>query len=738
MWNSRRQRAFQALAPVFGLLLTTLGVRSETITWSEHIAPIVYNNCTVCHREGGVAPFPLLSYDDAKDRAEQIAEVVENRMMPPWKPDSVHSVPLREDRSLSDKEVSLILEWAREGSRQGSSRRTPKPPQFADSWQLGEPELVLQLNDPISVPPEGSDLYRNFVIPTGIAETKYVRAVEVLPESKQVVRQVVMSVDESDWARRNEASDVEPGFDGLNVGKTLQSTGQFVGWTPGRAPYLFDEGGSWEIQANSDLFVQLHISPTGNDEVVNPKIGLYFTDQAPANTPDYLFLHSRSLDDSMGEASPVVEERLSIPVDVSVSGLIPFARSFVSGIEVAAEMINGQKKVLLQIPDWDSNWQRDYRFEEPVVIPAGSELVMRSTLDSFPDELPKDGLAQTIVQLVLGNSADKDAIRKAQVDYEIKRAGGMAGYYHDNGADLERLGRIDEAISAFEQAAQEDPSNGEVRNSLGVIYEEQGNKTQAEYYFRDAIEADGSLRIARLNLGRFLRKSKRQQAAAKALQEAIDQDPEFLLARLELSALFAEQKLFKLAIQMLEDGLKLDPLEPYLNLQTGKLYVMDQRLDDSIKYFEAAAQGKQENLKYDVGLDYVLVQANWIPARMSEAAGNIERMNYYLDRVFEIDPAYLEGRLLLVNKLLEGRQEIEARKHLEFLLKLPLDKQPTPPALIAELSFPQGIRLLADVYKRTQRSEIGKGILAEALLVAEKKGNRIWITQLQNDLARYR
>ena len=157
-----------------------------------------------------------------------------------------------------------------------------------------------------------------------------------------------------------------------------------------------------------------------------------------------------------------------------------------------------------------------------------------------------------------------------------------------------------------------------------------------------------------------------------------------------------------------------------------------------MQFFELAGQGTEDTLKMDVPLKTVLIEANWIPARMFNVGGNPGKMHYHLDRIFELDPANVEARLLLVNKLLESREETEARKHLEFLLKLPLEQQPLPPQLIAELSFPQGVRLLADVYKRTQRSEIAKGILTQALDVAKKRGNLIWITQLQNDLARYR
>ncbi len=133
MWNSHLQRVFLALPPILGSLLVVSSLHAETIIWSEHIAAIVYENCTICHREEGVAPFPLMSYDDVKKRAKQIAEVVESRFMPPWKPDPAYSPKLIGERRLSDEQVNLILQWVEQGRKRGSSRRAPKPPKFSNS-----------------------------------------------------------------------------------------------------------------------------------------------------------------------------------------------------------------------------------------------------------------------------------------------------------------------------------------------------------------------------------------------------------------------------------------------------------------------------------------------------------------------------------------------------------------------------------------------------------------------------
>ncbi len=753
MWNLHLQRQLPKQVLVLAFGFTLADIRGETITWSEHVAPILYQNCIACHREEGAAPFSLLSYDDSKDRAEKIVAAVENRAMPPWLPAPFHGPSIIGEHRLSDEEIGVISQWAEQGTKRGSSRRAPKAPDYSDTWTQGEPDLVLQLQESYSLPEDGNDVYRNFVIPVPITEPKYVQFVEFLPGAQSSIRQAMIQVDESDGSRRRDATDAEPGFPGGGIAKTLNSSGQFIGWSPGRNLYEAHEGTAWLLQPNTDLVVQLRMQATESPEVINPRIGLYFSETPPIKPTDYFLLRSTGIDIPAGESNHLVEQSLSVPVAVSVLGISPRVHTLAKNVEIVAELPNGQQQWLLRIPEWDPQWQRDYRFEEPMVISAGSKMLIRYTFDNSAansrnpnnpprrvilDETSSEEMAEVFIELLLHNAADRAAIQNAQLNYEIGQAGGGAEYFYQVGMEREQLGHIQDAVTAYERTVQEDPKHAKAHNKLGGIYEGQGNKTQAEYYYREAIDADDSFHVARLNLGRFLRRANRQQTAAKVLQDTLDIDPTYLSARVELSGLLVEQKLVKSAIKLLEEGLKLDPSEPYLNLQVGKLYVMDQKPEASMRYFEIAAQGTEENLKFEIPLNSVLIEAFLIPARMFDAGGNPEQMHFFLNQIFEIDPANVEARLMLVNKLLESRQEIEARKHLELLLKLPTDEQPAPPQLIAILTFPQGVRLLADVYKRTQRAEIGKGILTQALEVAKQRRHQIWITQLQNDLARYR
>ena len=327
---------------------------------------------------------------------------------------------------------------------------------------------------------------------------------------------------------------------------------------------------------------------------------------------------------------------------------------------------------------------------------------------------------------------------QAQLDTEIEQADGIAEHSYKLGIELEELGRFTDAFEAYERAVQEDPSHAQALNKLGVIYETQGNKAEAEYYYREAFIQNPAFHLARLNLARFLKKSNRQPAAAKLLQATLELDAGYFEARMELSEILVDQKLHRLAIALLQDGLLIHNDEPHLNLQLGKVHVMAGEPDKSISFLEAAANGKEENHVSSLDFKSIKVEANWIPTLMYDAGKNQEKTDYYLQKVLEIDPSNENARLFAAKKAFASLREEEARKHLEILLNLPLEDQPDPNELIRVLPFPQGAMILADIYRRSRRADVGKTILEQSLAVSKDSGNRIWTMQIQMELNRYK
>jgi hypothetical protein len=179
-------------------------------TFARDIAPILYQHCVLCHRAGEVAPFSLLTYQDAAKRAALIAEVTRKRIMPPWRADD-GPVPFRDARRLTDGEMDILQRWFSAGAPQGVGAGPPEP-QFPQGWQAGQPNLVVS-TPATNVPADGPDIWRCLVIPLNFHEDRYVNAVEFRPGARRVVHHALLYLDTSGKARKLDEETPEPGYE---------------------------------------------------------------------------------------------------------------------------------------------------------------------------------------------------------------------------------------------------------------------------------------------------------------------------------------------------------------------------------------------------------------------------------------------------------------------------------------------------------------------------------------------
>jgi hypothetical protein len=199
---------------VFILLLLGFLVHSvsgaepgQSPTFSRDIAPIVYKNCTSCHRPGQSAPFTLRTYSDFTKRLKLVNEVVSSGQMPPWMPVPGYG-EFESERHLTSAEMSLFTRWVEAGAPEGDPALLPPAPAFVEGWQLGKPDLVLELNEPYLLSAAGEDTYRNFVLPIPLASPRYVAGLEFRPGTNRVVHHAFFYVDRSGTARKLDAEDV--------------------------------------------------------------------------------------------------------------------------------------------------------------------------------------------------------------------------------------------------------------------------------------------------------------------------------------------------------------------------------------------------------------------------------------------------------------------------------------------------------------------------------------------------
>ena len=359
------------------LVLTLLAV-----DFNHDVAPIIHAKCAACHRPGEVAPFPLLSYQDAAAHARTIAAVVSKGLMPPWKP--MHGFgEFAGERRLTKRESDTILRWVESGSKEGPGA-PPIPPPAPAEWQLGKPDLVLEMSKAYTVSAEGGDRYQCFVVSFPRGLDRYVRAWEFQPGSRRTVHHALFFLDASREGRKRATSGGGT-YSCFGVPGFLPS-GSLGGWSPGTLAFVAPEGTASHVSAFQELVMQIHYHPTGKTEPDQSRIGLYFSDYTAKNPPPKkvvdVALVSKKIDIPAGERAYKVEDHFTLPVDVWAVGIIPHAHYIAKEVRAWATLPSGRKIWLLKIDDWDFNWQDQYRYAKPFVLPADTRLDMEMIYDN--------------------------------------------------------------------------------------------------------------------------------------------------------------------------------------------------------------------------------------------------------------------------------------------------------------------------------------------------------------------
>ncbi|MDB4637867.1 MAG: redoxin family protein [Planctomycetaceae bacterium] len=362
--------------------------QDASVTYCRNIAPLIQTRCQNCHRPGQVAPFSLTNYAEVAAHGEMLVEVTQQQIMPPWMPGSKTDYQLVGERKLTEREREMIKVWVEAGCPQGDEADLPPNPQFSEGWQLGEPDLIVKMPEPFSVPAEGPDLFHNFVLPIDIPEDKLVAAVEFHPGNKRVVHHAVLFLDDKGAARKLDEATPEPGYSNFG-GPGFLPSGALGGWSVGNtARRLPNEMGRY-LKKGSDLVVQVHYHPTGKAEVDQSELGLFFVDKPvaeslklPAKLVGSIWLANYEMDIPAGAANYRRTTSYTLPKDVILVGIVPHMHLLGKSMKATAHLPDGSTRTLIDVPDWNYNWQDEYYYERPFKIPAGTRLTVEAVFDN--------------------------------------------------------------------------------------------------------------------------------------------------------------------------------------------------------------------------------------------------------------------------------------------------------------------------------------------------------------------
>lgn len=349
-----------AETPCDGCLITkaVIPAPKQAVTFSEHIAPLMQKYCQDCHHEGTAAPFGLVSYEEVAAHGQTLAEVALEQRMPPWyaSPKYGH---FKNDPSLSREERTMVAQWVRAGMPEGDPSKAPKPRQFADTrWRIGKPDLVITMTQTHEIPADGYVPYKYVVLPYIFFNETWIEAFEILPDNAKVVHHCNMAY-------------------GSPTSKTGYET-FITGYVPGGQPMdlgHFPGGVAYRIPANSILGLQIHYTTCGTPQKSKISVGIRYPRGIVHKRLEHVICDTHKFLIPPGHPAHPIADAREIKDDVSLLGM--FSHMHVRGKDMTflAHYPNGKTETLLQIPNYNFEWQLGYEIEPGTKhLPKGTKL----------------------------------------------------------------------------------------------------------------------------------------------------------------------------------------------------------------------------------------------------------------------------------------------------------------------------------------------------------------------------
>jgi len=463
--------------------------------------------------------------------------------MPPWLPEAGHG-DFQDEQRLSDAQIGTIELWVQEGARAGEPADAASAPKFTPGWQLGTPDLVVQAQRPYPLHADGPDEYWNFVLPLKLTGPRWVKAIEIRPGNARAVHHANVLIDRTRSARMEEKAP-GGGFGGMDLNieaDTFDPDSHFLFWKPGGIPWEEPDGMAWRADSSTDLVLNVHMQPTGKPEMVQPSVGLYFTDRPGTKLPMLVQLeHDGALDIPAGARDFELSDDFTVPMDMDVLAVYPHAHYLGHLLEGYATLPDGSRKWLIRIPDWDVNWQAVYRYTAPVFLPKGSVVSMRFHYDNSdanprnPNHPPRrvrggnqatDEMGHLWLQVLPRGTEDgrmelQAAIMRHRLD---KYPGDFSAHFNLGALELAR-GNAGEATAHLRAAVEARPEQPVALNTLGAALLTAGNAGEAVGIFERALRANPKYTNARYNLANALAERQQWEQAAIEFRQVLRESP---------------------------------------------------------------------------------------------------------------------------------------------------------------------------------------------------------------------
>lgn len=356
-------------APGCALDLDKAKVVKADVTYHNTIERIVQANCVECHRKDGVAPFALDTAKDIIAHAGMIKKVVEKGTMPPWfaaPPEKGQATVWGNDRSLTPTDKNALLTWLASERPIGVATDAPKPKSYESGWLIGKPDAIYKPAKPVKVAATGTMPYQNVYAEQEVPEDRWVQTLEVRPSARQVVHHVLVFVMPP--RKLGERAGL------LDAIASDERQGYYAIYVPGNSTLVYPDGFGKKLPKGSRIRFQIHYTPNGTATEDTTELGLIFAKEPPQHEVRVAGIVNTWFSIPPGADNHSVVSILPVPWDVKIIGFLPHMHLRGKAYKYEVSLPGNKSEVLLDVPNYDFNWQLQYKFAEPKFIPKGSIL----------------------------------------------------------------------------------------------------------------------------------------------------------------------------------------------------------------------------------------------------------------------------------------------------------------------------------------------------------------------------
>ena len=354
-----------------------------SVTFSKDVAPILQKNCQGCHRPGEAAPMSLRTYQEARPWAKAMKQAVLAKKMPPWFADAQYG-HFRNDRSLPQKDIDTLVSWVDAGAPEGDPKDLPQPLSFVDGWNIGQPDMVLEMPEPFRVPASGTIEYQYVVLPYKFTEDRWVQMAEVRPGNRAMVHHVIAYIRDgsSKWMRDKKPGELFVPEADANGNRSSLNGDLLSGFAPGLPPSILEPGQGRLIKAGSDIVLQLHYTANGHAGEDRTKVGVVFCKQAPHERVMTLAASNSKFTIPPGDPNYQVDASFELGHDAKLSALLPHMHLRGKDFQYRLVYPSGETETILRVPHYDFGWQLWYQPVSDIVLPKGTQIAATAHFDN--------------------------------------------------------------------------------------------------------------------------------------------------------------------------------------------------------------------------------------------------------------------------------------------------------------------------------------------------------------------